>query len=198
MTEKRDNHIGALEGIISSLEALSPDDRERIIKTVLTYFGLDHQGLLLARGHPSITPAAPHGTMRAQGAPAFSDDRSMSPKEFMVFKQPTTDVEKATCLAFYLTHYRNLPHFKTSDITAVNTEAAQPRFSNTHYAAHNAARTGFLVPGPKGTRQISAIGERFVQALPDRDAAREVLMSSNRKKRAKKAKGRVSRAGDSE
>jgi len=91
------------------------------------------------------------------------------------------------CLAYYLTHFRDLPHFKTNDLTILNTEAAQRKFSNPTFATQNAMRDGFFVPATKGGhRQLSAMGERYVQALPDRAAASEV------RKRAAVRRGRKS------
>jgi hypothetical protein len=71
--------------------------------------------------------------------PSFGQEYSPTPKEFMLEKQPSTDVERIACLAYFLTHYRNTPHFKTLDLAKLNTEAAQPKFSNTAYSANNAA-----------------------------------------------------------
>jgi hypothetical protein len=85
-----------------------------------------------------------------------------------------------------LNAYRATPHFKTLDISALNTEAAQPKFSNTAYSTNNAVKLGYIVPSTKGHRQLSALGERFVQALPDRSAAKEVLLSLRRKNRSKR------------
>lgn len=110
----------------------------------------------------------------------------MSAKEFMIEKAPRTDVERVACLAFYLTHYRATPHFKTLDISMLNTEAALPKFSNTANATNNAVKVGYIVPSTKGLRQLSALGERFVQALPDRDTARDVITSLRRRIRTKR------------
>jgi hypothetical protein len=79
-------------------------------------------------------------------------------------KQPRTDVERVACLAYYLTHYRDMPHFKTLDLAKLNTEAAQPKFSNAHYASQNALNMGYLAPADKGQRQLSAAGEQFYVA----------------------------------
>ena len=61
------------------------------------------------------------------------------------------------------------------------------KFSNASVAVDNARAAGYLVPATKGNKQISAVGEKFVELLPDRDAAREVIRSF-RPRRNKKAK----------
>jgi restriction endonuclease Mrr len=121
-----------------------------------------------------------------QSYPAFSEDTSMSPKEFLLEKQPRTDVERIACLAYYLTHYRDTPHFKTLDLNKLNTEAAQPKFSNATVSANNAQKRGYLVPSTKGHRQISAAGEQFVRALPDREAAKAAMTALRPRRRNKR------------
>ncbi len=106
-------------------------------------------------------------------------------------KAPRTDVERVACLAYYLAHYRGTPHVKTKDITALNTESAHRPFSNTAFAVDNATKTGYLVPSVKGSKQISAYGERFVEALPDREAAKEVMNLARAGRRGKNAKKAV-------
>jgi hypothetical protein len=105
-------------------------------------------------------------------------------------KQPRTDVERIACLAYYLTHYRDTPHFANIDLAKLNTEAAQPKFSNTAYSANNALYQGYLAAAAKGQKQLSAAGEQFVRALPDRDAAK-TAMSLAKPRRPPKKKNRT-------
>jgi len=112
----------------------------------------------------------------------------MSPKEFMIEKQPRTDVERVACLAYYLTHYRDQPHFKTLDLSKLNTEAAQPKFSNAANSVNNAVKRGYLAPSTKGNRQLSAAGEQFVHALPDREAAKNAMANHRPRRRLKRQK----------
>lgn len=123
---------------------------------------------------------------QAQSPVAFSEDRTSSPKEFLISKQPQTEVERVACLAFYLTHYRDTSYFKTIDISGLNTEAAQPKFTNASQAVENALKTHYLAPASKGLKQLSGPGEVFVQNLPDREAAR-AAMNSVRPRRRKKS-----------
>jgi hypothetical protein len=55
-------------------------------------------------------------------------------------------------------------------------------------AVDNATKTGYLVPSIKGSKQISAYGERFVEALPDRETAKEIMASARARRRVKPAK----------
>ena len=115
-----------------------------------------------------------------------------SPKDFLFQKEPNTDVERVACLAYYLTHRRDTNHFKTIDISRLNTEAAQRKFANAATSVNNAVRGGFLAPVGQGKRQLTAQGERYVDTLPDRAAARAALDKRRpRRQRRQNATGKA-------
>jgi hypothetical protein len=173
---KRQQELEAMNAIFQVLNGLDGESRQRVFQTVTTYyqFALPTQQRTEAVSDNG-RPAGP-----------FSEDRSMSPKIFMMQKQPVTDVERVACLAYYLTHYRDSPHFKTLDISKLNTESAQPKFSNAAVAMENASKMGYLVPATKGNKQLSAAGELFVQKLPDREAAKAAMSSLRPRRKARK------------
>lgn len=179
------NEFQALQAVISALQPLDHEARNRILDSVATFLGIfpTHQRSIQAPSQSS-TSGSPSSSPNSRLP--FSADTTMSPKDFLMEKAPKTDVERIACLAYYLTHYRGTPHFKTLDISTLNTEAAQPKFTNTAYSTNNAVKLGYIVPSTKGQRQLSALGERFVQALPARDAAKEVLLSLRRRSRSKR------------
>lgn len=155
--------------IVSSLSRLDREAQIRLLQTVATFLQIDS-----VEGGKK-PPLSVISTGSAQQELAFSERDEMPPKEFILEKQPRTEAERITCLAYYLTHYRDIPHFKTLDLSKLNTESAQQKFSNTAQISKNATRAGMLVPASKGMKQLSALGEQFIQALPDRQAAKEVL-----------------------
>ena len=159
--------VEALSTIVGILKQLEPDVQRRVLQSVQMFLGVPENGRLHeSEAFPSSRPLSGQD---------FSRDRTLSTKEFLRDKHPVTDVDRVACLAYYLAHYRDMPHFKTIDISSLNTEAAQPKFSNASVAVDNARATGYLVPGTKGAKQISAAGEKFVELLPDREAAREAF-----------------------
>jgi len=107
-------------------------------------------------------------------------------------KSPQTDVERVACLAYYLAHFRSTPHVKTKDISAINTESAHRKFSNAANAVENATKQGYLVPSIKGCKQVSAAGEQFVEALPDRETAKEIMDRARIGRVSKNAKRKTS------
>jgi hypothetical protein len=175
--ESKTTERAAFNTIAEAMEPLADDVRVRLIRALITFFDLPI-------GEPSIRST---GTISGNqvAPPSFSEDRSVSPKVFMLEKRPNTDVERITCLAYYLTHYRDLRHFKTLDLSKLNTEAAQIKFSNAAKAVDNATAAGSLVQVGGGKKQLSALGELYVQALPDRAAAKDAIAHAKPRRRSK-------------
>jgi hypothetical protein len=169
-----------LSEVISALSRLSPESRQRLIETISTFFNAKLPYSPLSAVQPSSCGSFPS---------TFSDTKPISAKQFILQTEPRTDVERVACLAFYLTHYADTPHFKTLDLSRLNTEAAQPKFSNAAVSVENATKMGYLVPAIKGHKQLSAAGERFVQALPDRELAK-AAMNSIRSRMRKRVPGK--------
>jgi hypothetical protein len=175
----------ALQAVIGALNPFGDETRKRILDAAARFLRVE-MGFASAVSYAQRQGASSPSHVLAN--PPFSADTAMSPKEFMLEKQPRTDLERVACLAYYLTHYRDVPHFKTLDLSKLNTEAAQPKFANATYSTNNAVKRGYLVPSTQGQRQLSAAGERFVQALPDRHAAKAVMVSVRPRRQGKRGK----------
>lgn len=173
----RKSPLDRLNNILLEFEGLDGDEQQRLLATVNTYLC----------NHKSTPSNQPNGQNLAHQlvapSPQFSQRTDQSPKQFLAERQPQTDIDRVACLAFYLTNYRQQPHFKTLDISKLNTEAAQPKFANAAYAVNNASHRGFLASAPRGAKQITALGEHYVIALPDYDRARATLESMSRRTR---------------
>jgi|SRR3972149_8882221 len=174
------DEFAALQELVNILKPLDKSIVKKLIRTLITFY--DIEGLDVGNVFMRNTSANVSDTK-------FSDNRDISVKEFMLEKEPQTDVEKIACLAYYLTHYKNQEEFKTLDLSGLNTEAAQIKFANPAVAVDHATRHAhFLVATQKGLKKISAIGELYVQALPNRDEAKEVVAKSKPKRKSKKNK----------
>lgn len=193
MSTNGEDEFLALQAIIQALQPFDPHDRDRILKAAALFLQIpasEHTGSSGSfESHSPSRERANNIDGERSGFPAFSTPDTTSPKDFLFQKQPRTDVERVAALAFYLTHYRDTPYFKTLDLSKLNTEAAQPKFANAATSASNAVKQGYLVPSTKGMRQLSAAGERFVAALPDRDAAREAMSTARPRRRPARKPG---------
>jgi hypothetical protein len=189
----------SLKRIIDCLRPLDEDGKIRLIKSAITFLRLDagFSGLRANVSQPTISPSG-----IPQPTSSFGTRTEMSPKQFLNEKQPANDIERVVCLGYFLTHFRNMAEFKTLDISKLNTEAAQPKFSNPSVPVENATQRSFLVATSGGNKQLGAVGEQFVQALPDRDAAKAVLervrLRRPRKKRNGSSSSENTEASDNE
>lgn len=138
--------------------------------------------IALTMGRSASAPAVAVGVDTSTSAV----DVSQTAKVFLAGKRPTSDIERITCLAFYLTHNRGMTSFKTNDLTKLNTDAAQKRFSNPTVAARNAVQQEYLALAGGGRKQISARGEAVVRALPDRAEVKKALDANPPSRRRKK------------
>jgi hypothetical protein len=168
----------ALTEAVAIFRRLDEEGRITLLKTLATLFAIN--------AVPEAS-SGPKTVSYAEATDRFSREQSLSPKEFLLKKQPQSDVERVACLAYYLAHYRDQIHFKTGDISALNTEAAQRRFSNTAAAVGNATSYGYLAPAIKGMKQLSAGGEIYVEALPDREAANSAMAHVRPKRQPQKS-----------
>jgi len=173
------NNLEVLTTIVTALKGLDQDAQKRTLQAVITFLDIPWTTQVLSSKSSENTNTPKYES-------SFSQDRDISAKDFLREKLPRTDGERVACLAYYLTHYRGLQFFKTFDLSSLNTEAAQPKFSNPAMAVSNAVRSGFIVQASKGSNQLSSAGEVFVQALPDRDAAKANLSNMRVRKRSKK------------
>ncbi len=188
-TQEAPTQTDDFESLRRIIDCLRPQDDEgkvRLLKSAITFLRLDsafgvHKAI--ASQPVSASPGVTGPTSN------FSTRTEMSPKQFLNEKQPANDIERVACLAYYLTHFRNMPEFKTLDISKLNTEAAQPKFSNPSVPVDNATRRGYLAATSGWGKQLGAIGEQFVQALPDREAAKLVTERVRLRKPRKKRNG---------
>ena len=187
--------------VMEALLPLNAATRERVLRVVGSYFdnGVSSAEARKSKDPHFTTQDAPTAAAKGGGGlsrsrdPHFNTQEPPTPKDFLLEKRPTTNMDRVACLAYYLGHYRDMPHFKTTDISKLNTEAAQIKFTNTSYAVRDAAKSGYLAAVTKDTKQLTAAGEKFVEALPDRATAQDAMKGARpkrvRKKTASKARG---------
>jgi len=109
--------VAALGTVIDALDPLEADKRLWVLQTAASRFSLTMNPTVSGGGKPpreADTPAGPGTDKIAGGADA-------SPQSFIRAKNPTTDVQRIACLAYYLTKHRNTTRFKTKQLTDLNT-----------------------------------------------------------------------------
>jgi hypothetical protein len=175
------DELQALGTVLAALENLDDKKRSFVIGAVAQRFGI-REGLGL---RPPI-PGPSGGGISSPGEQGVQE----TPRAFLKEKRPVTDVQRIVCLAFYLTHGRGIPHFKTRDLTDLNTEAAGDKIGNATQAVKNATNQNhFISPAGKGRKQITPLGEDVVSALPDQEKVKATIaeaLAGRRKRRSGK------------
>lgn len=181
--------LQAMQAAYEALSPLEPEERERAMRWLAAE--LDITDAIAPEPDP---PRGGGAGGSGNGGGGQLPLAGKTAKAFLAEKKPATAVERIACLAYYLTHAKNKPTFKTPDLVALNTEAAQPKFGNPARDVNNAdGRNGFLVSAGDGRKQIGPRGEAVVEALPDREAVKKALADHPFKKRAaRRGKGRAS------
>jgi hypothetical protein len=179
--------VDALAAVLHALDVLEESEQLWVIESATRRLGLVNE-----------VPAKRRvfgGEDRTVDADA--DKSEVSPKDFMKSKRPVSDVHRIACLAYYLHHHRGQHQFKTADLTALNTEAAGVRIGNPSQAVANATKQSlYLAAAGGGKKQITALGEEVVAALPNADAVRAAEQEHRPVRKKRKSKGtRETRSG---
>jgi len=173
--KKLSPEIEALSDVLAALGNLTTDDEKRwVLETAANRLGV----------------ASPIDVLKRQAGSGSGNNAVLlpngKPKEFVRIKDPKNDVQRVACLAFYLTHTRATAQFKAADLRALNTEAAGPSI-NMSRAANNATnQSRYLAVAGGGKKQITALGEEVVNALPDQEAVKEAEQQGGKPKRRKR------------
>jgi hypothetical protein len=181
--------LEAMKTALSALEKLDPEGRERALNWLASSLEVD-----LASSGPGNLPSdngQPENV--GESGSTVSNEDSNDPKTFLASKNPESDIERVTCLAYFLAKRRAQRTFTTRDLTELNTEAAGRAIGNPAQAVADAVRyRNYLASAGGGSRQMTRYGEEVVEALPNRDAVKAVTDKIPKKKRrkakAKKAK----------
>jgi hypothetical protein len=173
-----------LEAIGQALKVLSPlkeAQRRFVLETIQARLGLNTRPAGSTE-RPGGVPGV--GTAKQAEASSERSTAGATPRAFLSQKKPKSEGERMACLAYYLTHVKDKAHFKTRELTDLNVEAAGVKFPNPSRAAGDAlTKYNYFVPGTKGCRQLSPLGESVVEALPDRDAVKKAIEENRPKAR---------------
>jgi len=167
------HELEALSIILEALEPLDDEKRRFVLKTASDRFNISDVVPAKTPQNAEIIPPANNSPTVVQSGTSLG---GISAKDFLKSKRPLTDVQRIACLAFYLTYGNAQNHFKTGNLTKLNTDAAAPKLSNAAVSVmHAAGHFRFLSQAGGGKKQITSIGEDVVNALPDQAAVKSVL-----------------------
>src|SRR5438309_7386712 len=171
--------VTALSDVLDALSKLEPTAQQWVLNTAAQRLQLS----VNSGQQPSPSGSA----TTAPELPAGSVGKT-APKEFLRLKAPKSDVDRVACVAFYLTHGRQTASYASRELSAINTEAAGPKMNMSRAVDNATKQSGYLTSAGKGKKQITALGEDVVQALPDYEKVGAVLLAGKAKARRRRAK----------
>ena len=172
----------ALSKVIEQLQPLEDLERGRVIRAVLSFFGFtqdsgksDGQGNRENLGDSSLDNE-PRGRSAA-GAKAYFDR-----------KLPHSKIEELAVAARFREETENAESSSQEQLKAVFVTARRTFDAHNFKRDVDNARTkGFFMRGTgRDTVQMSSYGQNFVDALPDRDRAKEIKPHVKRRGGGKK------------
>lgn len=96
--------MAALGIVVTALDPLDEKQQLWVLETAASRFSLKVGNTVSG----ADVSAGKVGAAAAHGSKKIQDSENVSPKNFMRTKNPNTDVQRITCLAFYLTRFVTL------------------------------------------------------------------------------------------
>ena len=165
--------------LLALLEPLSADDRRRVVDGVLVLLGepIKQGATDRGHGHPSREADAAAGTA----------------KKFFDIKQPNSKIEELAVAARFRELRGESESHSKSDFEAVFRDARR-NFDSVHFTRDldNARTKGFFNKGAaKDAAVLAYYGQNYVDALPNREAVKQVRApkGSGLRRAAKKSPG---------
>jgi hypothetical protein len=178
--KRRANPVGVVSRLVAMLTPLAVADRGKAIRAALTLLGDDAQDALdLGGGGGNVGGAGGGGGMRGP-----------VPKEQAYFaaKSPRTKIEELAVAARYREERESAQSSTKSELAAIFKEARK-NFDPRNYRRdlENARTAGLFTRGTgRDSATLADYGQRYVDALPDRQA----VAALPKPKRGKKSKKR--------
>ena len=157
---KTPSSTDVLAKVIAELQKLEVEDRARVMRAAQVYFG-----------HEDVQSASVLSRRTTGGAVAFFDQ-----------KQPKTKLEELAVAARYREETAGADTSTQEELRAVFNEARRAFDANNFRRdIENArGRNLFLRGTARNAFQLSSDGQKLVDALPDRTAAKELSMGRKR------------------
>jgi hypothetical protein len=164
-TNNPDAELEAIQQVLTALEALESDARQRVIDYVFQRLGL-------ARS-TSVNAAAFGAGTQWRGAESSSESPIETATEAIVdirnlraSKSPKTDNEMAALVAYYLKHHAPSDEKKdaisTADLEKYFVQAGYPLPKQPRFTLQNAKNAGYFDPAGRGLFRLNPVGHNLV------------------------------------
>lgn len=188
MAENIEQELAAIKIIVEALQPLDGKARQRTLAYATQSLGINAPAPPNAPSPPDPSSDESGGQGDTPPPPTVADIRSLKDQ-----KQPGTDVEMATLVAYFLKHEASEAERKdeigTEDIETYFVQAGYPLPNNKAYTLTNAKKAGYLENASRGKYKLNSVGHNLVaHNLPrsGSEAAPKPRKKITNKKAAKK------------
>jgi hypothetical protein len=167
----RSRNLGHLSNqIYSLLDGLDPQDRHRVLNSVTELFGD-------TRKSPDAEDVRPPGGPAGPQHPPAGQHGKLTPQQYFVAKAPLNKGEMLAVAARYREEYHTAQSHTKDDFAKFFTDARQ-NFDRNNFqrdVTNAQLQAQLFTKGmPKGQYQLSYYGQQYVDALPDREAVKNI------------------------
>jgi len=169
-----DVELTAIKAIAEALTSLNRDARQRVLNYAIQHLGLSA---------PSTTLVSPTGVSSQGEAQTTStasspvtDQKLVDIRSLKEQKNPSTDIEMATLVAYYVRHAapegERKEEIGTEDIEKYFIQAGYPLPSKKQFTLVNAKKSGYLESTTRGKYKLNSVGHNLVaHNMPRTDSA---------------------------
>ncbi len=147
------DEIAAISTLIKVLEPLSRDARERVLAFVFSKLRLQVRG---------SQPFGNAPVVREENADLRGGTRAVDIRSLVAEKQPSSAVEMACLVAYYLSHLAPTNErrdvINVSDLERYFKQGGYPLPKVTRFTLTNAKDAGYLDPVTRGTYKLTTVG----------------------------------------
>lgn len=158
MAEDIEQELGAIKTIVEALQPLNDEAQRRALAYATQRLGIKAPAPPDSSTPPNRSDA---NTGEQSDAPPPLDIRSLTDQ-----KQPGTDIEMATLVAYYLKHKapdgERKDEIGTEDIDTYFVQAGYPLPSNKTSTLPNAKKAGYLESASWGKYKLNSVGHNLV------------------------------------
>lgn len=169
-----DVELTAIKAIAEALNPLNRDARQRVLNYAIQHLGLSAPSTTLV----SPTSVSIQGEAQTSST-AFSpvtDQKLVDIRSLKEQKNPSTDIEMATLVAYYVKHEapegERKEEIGTEDIEKYFIQAGYPLPSKKQFTLVNAKKAGYLESATRGKYKLNSVGHNLVaHNMPRTDSA---------------------------
>jgi hypothetical protein len=188
-----DVELTAIKAIAEALTPLNREARQRVLIYAVQHLGLSEPSTILVG--PTDVSSQGAAQTASTASSSVADQKLVDIRSLKEQKNPSTDVEMATLVAYYVRHAapegERKDEIGTEDIEKYFIQAGYPLPSKKQFTLVNAKKAGYLESTSRGKYKLNSVGHNLVaHNMPRTDSG---SLPKAKKRASKKSVSRATR-----